>query len=83
MTEEQEQHLDRLNARFVFLNSDKYRAGQAEHKGNLFDLTPLQLAYNMRDEALDAFNYAQTLIDNLVEHYILAEVVEDAEGATN
>ena len=40
---------------------------RSEHGGNLYSMSPLDLAHNLRDEAIDAFNYAQTLIDTLSE----------------
>lgn len=63
----QKNHLNWLNSNFLLENNQKYKAGAIEHQGNLYDLTPLQLAYNLRDEAIDAFNYAQTLIDSLLD----------------
>lgn len=65
MSPNQEQHLDRLNLKFIAANSEKYRNGAAEHEGNLADMELIDLAYNLREEAIDQFNYAQTLIDNL------------------
>jgi hypothetical protein len=58
-------HLLRLNSKFIQCNTPKYVKGAKEHQGNLWEMTPLQFAENLRDEAIDAFNYAQSLIDKL------------------
>lgn len=63
MTEEQKDHLARLNTAFVNYNSVKYEAGTKEHSGLLADLDVLTQLYNIRDEAVDTFNYAQSAID--------------------
>lgn len=65
MSPEQERHLGRLNKMFALVNSPKYIKGQEEHGGNLYDMTPFQFALNIREEAIDLFNYAQSLIDKL------------------
>ena len=61
MTEEQEQHLQSIKTYFEKQSDSKYRKGQVEHGGNLFDLTPLQLLDNAIDEAVDQFVYLTTL----------------------
>ena len=65
MTPEQESHLISLKVKFINLVDDKYRKGQAEHGGNLFDLTSIQLLDAAIDEAVDQVVYLLTLRDKL------------------
>ena len=62
---EQEEHLNTIKSAFSFLVNDKYRKGQKEHGGNLFDKTPIQLVDNALDEAIDQVVYLITLRDKL------------------
>ena len=62
---EQEEHLNTIKSAFSFLVNDKYRKGQKEHGGNLFDKTPIQLVDNAIDEAIDQVVYLITLRDKL------------------
>jgi hypothetical protein len=57
MTPEQEADLDDILSRFAQLCDRKYRAGQKEHGGNLFDLTLLQLIDHAIEESIDEFVY--------------------------
>lgn len=65
MTPEQEEHLRRLNTRFVVANTAKYKNGAEEHKTNLWEYSLIDYLYFMRDEAIDQFNYVQTAIEVL------------------
>lgn len=66
MSPDQLAHLERLNRKFCIKNKAKYELGVTEHQGtNLWDLDILPLLYNIREEAIDQFNYVQTLIDKL------------------
>ena len=65
MNEQQEAHLQRIKVLFVTEVDSKYREGQAEHGGNLFDLHALQLVENALLEALDQVVYLVTLRDKL------------------
>jgi hypothetical protein len=65
MTEQQAAHVHRLNETFKLLNTEKYRAGCKEHKSFLWEIDTLDLLYNLRDEALDSFNYVQSAIDSI------------------
>lgn len=65
MTEDQQAHLQRLNLVFTLENHKKYEAGTSEHPGNIWDLDVLALLYSVREEAIDQFNYVQTLIDKI------------------
>ena len=61
MTEEQEEHLLQIKESFYHLADTKYRAGQAEHGGNLFDMSAIELLDNAIDEAVDQVVYLLTL----------------------
>lgn len=63
LTNEQNQHVTRLQSKFSNLLKAKYEAGAREHGGNLWDVDVLDLLYNLRDEVIDAFVYLQTAID--------------------
>ncbi len=65
MTTAQQLHLKRLNAKFLALNTAKYKAGTIEHSGNLSDVDTLTLLHYMREEIIDSFNYIQTAIDQM------------------
>lgn len=67
MTVEQEQHLQKIKRTFGSMVEVKYRKGQAEHGGNLFDMTPIQLIDAALDEAIDQVTYLKTLRDKLAE----------------
>lgn len=66
MTPEQEIHLSEIISDFSTRCDAKYRKGQAEHGGNLFDLGMLQLIDNGLEEAVDQFVYLKTLRDKIV-----------------
>lgn len=59
MTEEQEQHLTDIKQAFIKAVDIKYRAGQAEHGGDLWK-KPGVLEMLM-DECVDFYVYAYTL----------------------
>jgi len=59
MTDQQEQHLANITEDFKRLASEKYRAGQKEHGGNLWRKKGLiDMAI---DEAIDQIVYLMTL----------------------
>ncbi len=64
MSPAQERHLARIIYRFTQDVSAKYRAGQAEHGGNLFDKPNLQM---LMEEVQDLVVYAYTLKDQIHE----------------
>lgn len=66
---EQEEHLLEIKRSFVKLVDDKYRKGQEEHGGNLFDLTSLELINAAIEEAIDQFVYLLTLKEKIRPHY--------------
>lgn len=66
MTPAQEQHIITLIRRFEAAADKKYRTGQAEHGGNLWDLPILQILDNAIDEVVDQFIYLSTLKDKLL-----------------
>jgi len=65
MTPDQEQDLQNIQDLFYSLVEQKYRAGQKEHGGNLWDMTLDDLIHNAMDEAIDQFVYLKTLHDKL------------------
>ena len=77
MTASQEHHLASLKLAFSREFDAKYRNGQREHGGNLFEMTPLDLIRNLKQEALDLWAYACTLEDQLIE----AELSKPHHGA--
>lgn len=62
MTEQQEKHLLSIHLAFGDALDDKYRAGQAEHGG---DLWTKPQADNIVDEAVDLVAYSLTLREQL------------------
>lgn len=56
MTDEQENDLRAIKDRFRRLVDKKYRAGAAEHGGNIWDNVTLE---ELEDELIDAFCYLQ------------------------
>lgn len=65
MTPEQEQHLKLIKDSFQVLVDKKYRKGQQEHGGDLFNMSSLKLVDNAIDEAIDQIVYLFTLRDVL------------------
>ena len=65
MTPEQESHLASITKRFHELCDKKYRAGQAEHGGNLWEVPIGGLLDAAIDEAIDQVVYLLTLKDRL------------------
>ncbi len=45
----------------------KYLAGAIEHGGNLNDLSALEMAENLLEEAIDSVFYAEALVNKLKE----------------
>ena len=67
MRAEQEAHLAFLKEVLVAKLDAKYRKGAKEHKGDLQNLTPVQLNQELNDELIDAFVYCLTLLDKIIE----------------
>jgi hypothetical protein len=65
MTTEQEAHLSSVQNAFYKRCDTKYRKGQAEHGGDLFTRTPLELLDMAIDEAVDQVVYLITLKQSL------------------
>lgn len=61
MTPEQEQHLQSIKDEFSRLVDPKYRKGQQEHGGDLFNLSSYQLVLMALEEAIDQVVYLVTL----------------------
>src|SRR6267142_7052855 len=60
MNEQQEKHLADIKATFNQIVDSKYRKGQAEHGGDLWQLTGVQLIDCAIDEAVDQVTYLLT-----------------------
>lgn len=67
MTPAQEEHLARIKNTFDNLVDEKYRKGQAEHGGDLFEKGALELINAGIDEAIDQVVYLLTARDKLLE----------------
>jgi hypothetical protein len=65
MSPDQEQHLLSLQSECTWLMDQKYRKGQEEHGGNLFDMAPIDLLDNAINEAIDQVVYLITLRQKL------------------
>ena len=65
MTHAQESHLARVKAEFVSLVDAKYRAGAAEHGGELLALPDLSILDFAIDEAVDQVVYLLSLKEKL------------------
>ena len=70
MTPEQEAHLASVIKTVGGMINQKYRKGQKEHGGNLFDLSPRQLLQESIMESIDDITYKLTLLNELpLEEY--------------
>lgn len=65
MDQGQEQHLASIVNEFKLECEKKYRAGQAEHGGNLYDVPVMSLLDYAIDEAIDQVTYLLTIRQNL------------------
>ena len=65
MTYSQEDHLARTQARFDGMLDTKYRAGVAEHGGNLWEKSARDLVIEAMQECVDQFAYLSTLLDKM------------------
>jgi hypothetical protein len=66
MTSEQEKHLKSIKSGFDSIVDGKYRRGQAEHGGDLWDMSPMDLLNASLDEAIDQIVYLLTLKQKLL-----------------
>lgn len=66
MSVDQEAHLSHILGRVSERLQDKYRAGHAEHGGDLWDQSVLTLVDAGIDEALDQLAYLLTVREKLV-----------------
>lgn len=65
MTKEQEAHLERVKSEFCELVDEKYRAGQREHGGDLWNNKLTILIDLAIDEAIDQVVYLLTIRDEI------------------
>ena len=66
MTPQQEKHLRSIKRDFSNLVDSKYRKGQEEHGGNLFEMPLLDLVDNSINEAIDQVVYLLTLRNRIL-----------------
>jgi len=66
VTQDQEAHLARVKAEFIALVDAKYRAGAAEHGGELLALPDLSILDLAIEEAVDQVAYLLSLKEKLV-----------------
>lgn len=66
MTPEREAHLLHIEQQVHVMLDTKYRKGQAEHGGSLFDVPTIQLVDNAIEEAIDQLTYLLTIREKLV-----------------
>lgn len=76
MTETQEKHLQEIVRLSGELIEMKYRKGQEEHGGNLFDLSASDLCDQAIMEAIDQMVYLITLKSKLTDFKAKFEVKE-------
>lgn len=65
MTDAQELHLAEIKTRFCTYVDQKYRKGQAEHGGNLWENSAEQILNFAIEEAIDQVTYLLTLRDKM------------------
>ena len=83
MTDEQEDHLARLIEDFTAAADKKYRVGQQEHGGNLWDLGAIKLLKESEKEFIDGFVYTHTaleLLESLLNDPVIAVRVKELTG---
>lgn len=80
MSPEHEKHLDLLVRNANYLMKRKYRAGQSEHGGNLWEMAFDELLDNAISEALDQVVYLLTLKQQLTELKSFEEEQMNATG---
>jgi hypothetical protein len=66
MTNDQERHLNYIKEQFELQVDSKYRKGQEEHGGDLWELDLLSLLDNAIQEAIDQFTYLMTIRQKLL-----------------
>ena len=81
MTAEQEEHLSDLKFRIVRMLDLKYRAGAAEHGGNVWDKTAMGLLEESLSENIDQFTYLSTLKDEMDQRNETTVLVKKLNGS--
>jgi hypothetical protein len=80
LTPEQEAHLFRIKAAFLKEVDTKYRSGQREHGGDLFDHTALWLCQQLMQEGVDMYVYGFTLLERLTGMALDVKAATQTEG---
>ena len=74
MKPEQEHNLADANRAFLKLSDEKYRAGQAEHQGNLWEVP--HLIDELQKEIVDAWHYSFNLKNQIIK---LQQIIDDLQ----
>jgi hypothetical protein len=74
MTDQQEAHLQYIKERFYLKIGVKYRAGQKEHGGNLWEKPTIK---NLSEEIIDLQVYFHTLEDHISYCQGLMRTIKD------
>ena len=84
MTRDQEESMEMALRVAAILGKQKYKAGQGEHGGNLWEKSPEEIYYNLLEEAIDSMFYAvaglQGLglsIEDILEHRNGSETIRN------
>ena len=77
MTPQQEKHLREIKQEFDIMVDRKYRKGQEEHGGDLFNMHILQLVDNSIDEAIDQVVYLLTIRNKILSLRIKEKNLEE------
>lgn len=64
-----QEHLEKIQEAFMMVSTPKYWRGSFQHKDKLLDKSTLDLLIEIRDEAIDAFIYAETAIMREMENF--------------
>jgi hypothetical protein len=80
MDQEQERHLAGIIEEFKLAAGAKYRKGQAEHQGNLWDVPPILLLDFAIEEAIDQVMYLMSIREQL--HKLTAADLLNIGGPT-
>jgi len=76
MSEEEERHLDGLKNRVTQLLDAKYRKGQAEHGGKLWEK---RVFPELRDEMVDFISYVLTLEAQIYEAKAMCNAAKNGD----
>lgn len=79
----QQAHVNGIAKEFCDVMAKKYASGQAEHGGNLWDLTEDQLLNNAIEEAIDQVVYLITIRGKRAESRMFGGRLAPVEGQSD